>query len=398
MSTTLLFLAASLCLQTTEAPDRTKPARPASATTDRTHLDFQFNWAGMTNHRQQLRKGIVSMTGRLVDDNPTVVKLDGPTRILCAFDLDAQKFRFDRTEPYVVDTTAVAESKPKPGTKVPPPQSAARTAGAARYAQKIGGGQFVRVPGKSFYHVNGEATVSTVQENEAPLYEARTFDLRGIGLYHWLDLQETVDLDKVLASWTSVEPDQVVADDQGVVRMRWTFAQGMAQRTFWLDTKKGFTPARFEVRWKDDKSPSGWSDPRVVSQSTWEERSGAWVPTTYRIEDHHGSDRTRIYELAFDWKSVNEPVSDEYFTMEGLKLTSGTLLVDTRLSKPILVGKIGEDHAPLIDSLNSEQTPVAARKRWTIVAVLNTAILLVVAVVVVCRQLKARAAEESGKP
>lgn len=307
------------------------PLQPAKKADSR--QEFPFLWTGMKNHRQRLRSGIVRMSGRLLEDDPNALRLEGEVRIFSAFDFGEGKMRFDRTEPRAAILSAGA-----PGS-IP------------RWSRMITGGKFVRVPGKTIYHVAGDVLTDTHVESANPPVPARPWDVRGLGLYHWLDLRKAADYDDVVGNWEKVAPEEVVDEGRGIHRIGWTVGSGIVRRTLWLDETKGFAPIRFELRWKDPDHPGVLSEPKAVCDVTWAESGGVWVPTTYRIEDRQSVPRTRIYELALEWESVNEPVPADLFTLEGMKLDPGNILVDNRLGKPIVVGKINERRVPVFSGI-----------------------------------------------
>jgi hypothetical protein len=299
----------------------------ARASAQDAEADLQFVWEGMKDHRQRLRSGVLKMNGRMLDHQPGAWKLDGDVAIFIAFDEGGRRLRFDRSEPVLDPET--------------------RGSGEAR--QMTGGGRYVRLPDRSYSYVNGELITETREPDETISTEIRPFDVRGLGLYYWLDLAEGgVYYDEIVGNWEKVQPDRTVDEGDGLYRVEWTLADGALRRLLWIDESRGFAPVRFELLYRDESAEGGWSEPKVVSETSWEQSGDAWIPASYRLEDFQGAPRHRLYELAIRWESVNEPVAPPLFTLEGLELDRGIVLVDRRLGRPIPVGEIGAGHEPVM--------------------------------------------------
>jgi hypothetical protein len=147
----------------------------------------------------------------------------------------------------------------------------------------------------------------------------------------------------------------------------------------WISEAQGFSPIRFEIRVptfgeRPDNNGDGWDDvPHSLSEVTWIERSGVWVPVSLRVETNFGPGGTHrqvTQELAFDWESVNEPVDDELFTALAIAPSEDTELVDMRLGEPVSLGTVGQQAHPV---------PLVAAEgraslRWVIAAAVAVAV------------------------
>src|SRR5438309_1759089 len=86
---------------------------------------------------------------------------------------------------------------------------------------------------------------------DPPSAIAKPFDVRGVGLIYWLDLEQSTPFDAVLEGWKSNLPEGVVEEADGVARIRWIMGKDQPYillRNLWIDTKRGFTPTRHEFR------------------------------------------------------------------------------------------------------------------------------------------------------
>ncbi len=70
-----------------------------------------------------------------------------------------------------------------------------------------------------------------------------------------------------------------------------------------------------------------------------------------------GTDRR---ELAFEWESVNKPIPDELFQKEGLGLPGETFVIDHRLGRGIVIGRL--DGKP---TAFSNEPPLSANRSRT---------------------------------
>ena len=100
-----------------------------------TAKQYDFLLTGMDDPRQRLRTGLYRASGRFISESKKVGRLDGSVRIFSAFDYDAEKFRFDRTEPTREGNAAPPDSKGRPNWK-----------------PKIIGGQLIRLKDRAISH------------------------------------------------------------------------------------------------------------------------------------------------------------------------------------------------------------------------------------------------------
>ena len=132
-------------------------------------------------------------------------------------------------------------------------------------------------------------------------------------------------------------------EDKGTCEIVWVFGEKrQLQRRLWLDSTRDYAPFRQELRNLDQKDQTQLSPakPYEVSEVTWKQASGAWVPQTFSMRRELRSGQEQSVEIAFDWKSVNQPVEDGQFAATGLGLPLRAQLVSMQLGKPVILGHI----------------------------------------------------------
>jgi hypothetical protein len=184
------------------------------------------------------------------------------------------------------------------------------------------------------------------------------FDVRAVGLLHLADFRgETtfIDLHGYLTTRRFVE---VLEEKQGLYRLSWLEDEGAVRAWLWLDEKKGFSPTRMETRYQALDSEKAQLGRLIdVSETTWIEMSGVVVPRSFRLQDGF-----EVYELTLDWEAVNQGVSEQLFTPEGFNLEQGTYIVNDRLGKPIVTGRVGDDSFSPSTDIGEEEN--LKSRRW----------------------------------
>jgi hypothetical protein len=160
------------------------------------------------------------------------------------------------------------------------------------------------------------------------------FDVRTMGLVSFHGLSATYET--VMKSLSSGKP-VAVRESDGIIRLDFPSAGSHFSSTVWLDSKKGYTPIRMEVRGE------GAKEARSESEVTWIALGDAWVPKAFLLKERRRRDLAITYALAFDWEAVNSPVSRRLFSWEGFDLPRGAKVVDFRLGRnhPITVAVVG---------------------------------------------------------
>jgi RNA polymerase sigma factor (sigma-70 family) len=277
------------------------------ADAERTKL-AQFLWSKMAEHRNKLERGAFVATGRRVMDYPAIREhADGAVVILGAFDYEKGLLRFDRSEP-------LSELVPRP---------AITSALADRWTGKL-----ILTPEMTLDWSNrlGAAAIAGPRFYPA-LHNIAPFDARSLGLLFWNRDSSVLDFVTVLKTWTDSRLEEVVKESEHIYRITVSSGKNNAIiRTLWLDDSRGFTPTRCEIA-------SFSAPPIYVTELSWVEIHGIWVPKKYHNERYDGS-LSDTYDLSFKWTSVNKPVPQSMFTVAGLDLEEGTQVIETRQGKP----------------------------------------------------------------
>ena len=290
-------------------------------------------------------------SGRYVSDDPKLGRLDGPVKIFSAFDFDADRLRFDRTEPI------------REGKIVTPGAGTQKT-----WAPKIAGGQLIQLKDQTISHILDIFQVRQGGLNPGAEASIKPLDVRGFGLFYWASLASypATTYPQTLEYLEKEKPEEVVEERSGIWRIVWTFPEVdtvTARRTVWLDQKAGFSPIRMELKYRATAMPAGQWKPTLESETTWAEVAGVWVPRTDHVVASHSAPTMDSYELSFDWEMVNGVVPPETFTLAGLKLKPGYQVVDNSLGREIVVGKVGKYHA-LVETPQSPPPPTRPDRSW----------------------------------
>ncbi len=313
---------------------------------------YDFLLKGMDDQRQRLRTGIYRASGRFISDTSALGRLDGPVKIFSAFDFDADKLRFDRSEPFRAGKIS------NPGGKT---QSSWET--------KFRGGRLIQLKDRYISNSDGSFLVQIGSLSDGVEDNVKPLDIRVFGLFYWSDLTSfpATTYSNCLQYLEKQKPDEVVEERRGFWRITWTFPEVSTmtlRRTLWVDQKSGFSPIRMELRYRSNRMPVGqWPAPMFESETTWTEIAGVWVPKTTHVVDKNSPPAIQSYELSLDWENVNGMVPPETFTLEGLKLTPGYQVVDDTLGRTIVVGSIGDNHG-LVEQAAPVPPPSAPNRSW----------------------------------
>jgi hypothetical protein len=279
---------------------------------------------GLQAERRRLRQGVFRVHGvELREDSAPVGKLEGPVRMLGAFDFDKGCYRFDRDRPSWI--VAGKESR--------------------RLDRKI-----CRTPKLSAHYfseyerleIHPPDTVNPGTLSDIGGY----LDVRCVGLYSFGQLFKSLDVEPVCQRLLTLPLESTCVDEgDGIFRLDWIY-QGEKRKyekrtTRWIDTNKGFAPIRLEARHKFvDAGDTKWRAPFQTTESTWTRIADVWVPSSYRVflqfalapekraEPLDGKQTSHYrkfkYRYTFEWESVNEPVDEAYFDYKRFDLPSGT--------------------------------------------------------------------------
>jgi hypothetical protein len=265
--------------------------------------------------------------------------------LFCAFDVDAKRFRFDRSEPVHRSPNSASEA-------------------SLENLKKIvqGGGKYAETPTRV---VNWHAEVPKYVRyypvglpRRQIAIRAYAFDPRILGLANWITVFHDYPPDRIVPAmreWLDVSPPAVTELRPGVTRVRWFKKNYGVEVDF--DRAVGYMPIRYRDILPTDNGKLG--EPIDSAVTTWQARDGVYVPVTARFQE--GTDNApdlRRYDLKLTWDVVNGPVDESLFTARGLGLPKDTLIVDNTTSNVgDRLGKVG-DLSPDPKLAVVENTPV----------------------------------------
>ena len=294
----------------------------------------EFVLKGMRSHRQRLLRGEVLITGMKESEYADGRSQEADVEMTVAFDFEKNLVRFDRREP--ADASGM------------------QSADMAR----------------SFYwRTKTEAAIAKVNnQGEKPTLEIhpadyvpvrpwhRPFDVRAVGVYYWPNFRSGTPLEQILEGFMTTTPVETTETSDGIYCLVWEF-NDRQRRTLWVDGNRGFTPAKMVIQDKGTPIGEDWdANPVLANEVSWKEVDGVWVPDTFKIQKRtvrversaQGELRTAgensmSYMLAFEWKSVNQPLPEELFSYREHELEDGSYVVDYRSGEPVVVELIGAE-------------------------------------------------------
>lgn len=342
-----------LCLATAAEPPLIPP--PAVATLSASdHDSADFILAGLREGRQRLRTGVYRAEGRYTEPGSQANgtnDLDAEIHVFSAFDHDDGLLRFERDHPLrVMAPQGVDMRDPNPPGPPGSRMERARTAPKV-LGQKMVRVKYIRTPEKWHEWVDrdyeGESRLVTVKSPGASLLEPDldAWDIRTTGLigaenfirpvsyFEFESLLSHLLIGKNLESITK-EPD-------GLSRLDYRSAEqpGFLNHLY-VDTRRGFTPVRQELSLWNYQS-GRWSEPQDVVEVTWDEVAGVWVPSAAVFKVLTNPEQPKTLSLDFEWLSVND-VPEKLFSPESLEVDPHSLIVDLRLDRRIITGKVGD--------------------------------------------------------
>ncbi len=259
--------------------------------------------------RNKFRSGVFSIEGQYDASDPSS-RYIGPVEMFSAFDYARDRLRFDRR--WSFQSAEPGAANPTPTGKV-----------------TIRGGRFVRLPDRLIrYWEDRNGTVEISRPGSETPADVFPFDVRAVGVCSWLTLAKTESHEDILRGFDEYLVGYEHSED-GIHRLTWENDEYKTRWSVHFDSSKGFVPVRYELsaRKKASQEPEDYP-PVTVVETTWQESEGIWVPASCSFDIFSPSPRRQT--LLFAWKSVNQPVDDSLFTVEGMNLPEGTHVSDAR--------------------------------------------------------------------
>jgi len=321
-------------------------------------------WFAMKASREQIRSGVFSGKGTLVDADSGLGRLEGPVSVLCYFNFPERSLRFESTWPSrhfdVGDGKITADT---PWHTESPLQVTIITDGRA---------------------AEWNASVPASMHIKNAKSSGRTMDVRSFGLdslsgyngYHPFEVLARAFEGQMITGISNV-------DDRGdVVRVVWMDEEkSLFRRTIWFNVAEGYTPIRKEVAFHKG-SADDWTEARIVHEVTWQRISDVWVPKTIAAMEYSSTpaEATTLH-LNLEWQKVNEQIPAGMLKDESIGITHSTLVVDHRLDKPVVTDLLfpdGTRKAPIPpgNDIVEKRGDSYRKGMWAIVVCVNLVLLV----------------------
>lgn len=267
----------------------------------------EFHLAGMRDARERVRSGVCNVAVRKAGTNR---KSTSDGEYFFAFSLNDDCLRFDQ-----------------------------------RFGSRVT--QYARNKRESMLHVAGSRGITKYAPDwKVSIPEAQPFDFRLIGLVSLAEFDYRCSYDDVRRFLEQrAQLSEVVREDATLCRLSWKYdiQSSNLRHTIWIDSSRGFSPVRTEViATHHPKDGPTITRNQAATKTDWQRVSDVWVPRRWSLSEGDG---TLTLEATFDWKSVNEPIAEKLFQVEGLEAPDGTLVVNNRLGTPIVESTIGQTDA-----------------------------------------------------
>ena len=189
-------------------------------------------------------------------------------------------------------------------------------------------------------------------------------------------MQKNVTVESIIDSLSQKLVTAVEHESDDVFLVTYRLDDGNLIVRKWFDSSKGFAPTRSEAILKEGEKPAQLLEKSSVTY----QRFGEYlVYKSVILAYEPDTERERSISYDFEWESVNEPVSDAFFTEDGLKVTGLVDVVDLRLGRPVVVRTLNQRPVKI------EKTPVVPRADYTNVVLWNLLLLAVVGAIIIYR-------------
>lgn len=283
-----------------------------------------FAKAGFVSSRDELQTGVLEISGVTSDEFGEQSTRQINTDIRYWFDFSNKRLRFERAWPEKREVTREGPLKPgEPRTRI-------------------------REQAMTLKHVEDgdKVWMSTAEGNVVEMTQAKSlaervrggnkwFDVRGLGLYLWDDIDRGISYEE-LVKW-NFDPERVKATvaSAGVIQLESNVIGGW-RKTILLDEHKGFAPVSVEVfnyvagKWKVVES----------QKIEWSKRRSVWLPTKWSIESDIVPKRSVRAVYVFDWKQVNVGLDVGIFDKKVVAGFPDSVLYDFNGEQLVKVGPV----------------------------------------------------------
>lgn len=235
---------------------------------------------------------------------------------------------------------------------------------------------FIDSPNGSVAYSRQSNVVAKYAAGRAPVDDVllQALDIRLIGFANRTELRNRNDLQpRLLMLLSSENLIEVTQTGQGDVQATWQYGHAnQVRRTISFSGSQNYRPTMM----KESYHPAGRSARAMTTCDVkWTDVGGSLVPLECTLEQ----DDSRLV-LQFEWVSVNTPLDDKEFTVDGLDLPDGTLIANYTLgeSKSFVEGRIGDSE----ESTPAVPTTWSWRRRVLLVNLVALPLMLIAYLVV----------------
>ena len=299
----------------------------------------EFYFGGFKSESEKLISGIVHGVGERTYVYPDGEVVTGSNEtLLIAFDYSKGLMRVDREIPSRLDNSE------------------------SRELQVVFHTQFIRMPAYDICVArerNAKLTAAWITEPKRPLAQnvpAYPFDIRTVSFireeHDWL---EPTPLDEYQRK-VPTEFTEYVNEGNGTRRFRRIHIEPPGENkltwrtSIWIDPNRGYSVFKTLDEFIIPETPDAPWRVMTRSQTTWDVIGGVWVPVSHTFAEEHNVNAGQpclSVKMSFDWKSVNEPLPEKYFSICDFGLDPRTAIMDARKGKgrignAVLFGHVGD--------------------------------------------------------
>ncbi|MGH7918180.1 MAG: hypothetical protein ACREQE_11970 [Candidatus Binataceae bacterium] len=262
---------------------------------------------------------------------------------------------------------------------------------------------FIRIdsPEETIVYYAGSSIVDRKPPNSATSIEGEDpFDVRVLALIGFGDLTISNDdmtgliWEQFRANLATYPPPRVTAAEGGRLAITWEKSfladppggadhkYSLSKFTVFVDPREQFLPQRMEMFSGFGPAPQGIrGELYSVTETKWNVVDGVPVPVDC-VYDIVGT--TKHAELHLKWKAVNGPIDPRPFTIEGLDLPAGTMIINDRLGPSIVESIVGRP------SMDASVPSGGGAWRWTLTGASIAALVAFFACIIFFKKTRSR--------
>lgn len=317
-----------------QAPDVSSEMQFANAVAEDVRELITVTWNHVIEERRKLRSGMVHMSGTATIKNVANAPTNGPVVANCEFDFPNELLRYRISQPVLVldqadgDTGHVEE----------------RTVTTVVTSDK-----------QLTWDSWNPNRVNVYPRGEKLTPPAEAMDVRVLGITTVSGLKTFRRLDELdrakygQVTWVSGRREGKI------VELVYTGTDGTNRLSIFVDTERGYIPILFQIRSDVDRD-GVWSDPTLIHEVSWEQKTDCWVPTALRAIEGIGGEGEKAIEFNFNWESINGDIDRDLFDELKFSDDRPVRIEDHRLGEPITTDVILKGGKRMSD--RTDPTPV----------------------------------------